>query len=78
LAPHTQAAAVVVAYEDLLARLAAEELRTNVALKLTHLGLELGRRSHAARFAEQHGIGRDRFEFHLLYGVRPQLQLELV
>lgn len=32
----------------------------------------------AVRFAEQHGIGRDRFEFQLLYGVRPQLQLELV
>jgi proline dehydrogenase len=33
---------------------------------------------HAVRFAEQHGIERDRFEFQLLYGVRPQLQLELV
>jgi proline dehydrogenase len=32
----------------------------------------------AVRFAEQHGIGRDRFEFQLLYGVRPQLQLDLV
>ena len=29
-------------------------------------------------FAERHGIGRDRFELQLLYGVRPQLQLALV
>jgi len=195
-----QAAAVVVAYESLLARLVDEGLRANVALKLTHLGLELGEElayenvrvlveraealgsfiridmeqsafvdatlriyrrlrevglasvgcvlqsylyrserdlstllplapnlrlvkgaylepidvayprkaevdaayvrllevslagpgytavathdvrliAHAARFAEEHGIGRDRFEFQLLYGVRPQLQLELL
>jgi proline dehydrogenase len=33
---------------------------------------------HAIRFADQHGIGRDRFELQLLYGVRPQLQLDLV
>jgi proline dehydrogenase len=33
---------------------------------------------HAIRYAETHGIGRDRFEFQLLYGVRPQLQLDLV
>ncbi|HEY6017121.1 MAG TPA: proline dehydrogenase family protein [Gaiellaceae bacterium] len=33
---------------------------------------------HAIRFAEDHGIGRDRFELQLLYGVRPQLQLDLV
>ena len=33
---------------------------------------------HAIRFAEQHGIDRDRFEFQMLYGVRPQLQLDLV
>jgi proline dehydrogenase len=32
---------------------------------------------HAIRFAEEHGVGRDRFELQLLYGVRPQLQLEL-
>jgi proline dehydrogenase len=30
------------------------------------------------RYAEQHGIGRDRFEFQMLYGVRPQLQADLV
>ncbi len=33
---------------------------------------------HAISFAEQHGIGRDRFEFQMLYGVRPQLQRDLV
>jgi proline dehydrogenase len=37
-----EAAGVVAAYEDVIARLAAEKLRANVALKLTHLGLELG------------------------------------
>jgi proline dehydrogenase len=31
----------------------------------------------AIAFAEREGIGRDRFEFQMLYGVRPQLQLEL-
>ncbi len=29
-------------------------------------------------FAEREGLGRDRFELQLLYGVRPQLQLDLV
>jgi proline dehydrogenase len=33
---------------------------------------------HAVRFAAHAGIGRDRFEFQMLYGVRPQLQLDLV
>jgi proline dehydrogenase len=33
---------------------------------------------HAIRFAAEHGVDRDRFEFQLLYGVRAQLQLELV
>ncbi|MGH3001104.1 MAG: proline dehydrogenase family protein [Gaiellaceae bacterium] len=32
---------------------------------------------HAIRFAEEHGIDRSRFEFQMLYGVRPQLQLDL-
>jgi proline dehydrogenase len=32
---------------------------------------------HAIRFADEHGIGRDRFEFQMLYGVRPQLQADL-
>jgi proline dehydrogenase len=33
---------------------------------------------HALAFAEREGIGRDRFELQMLYGVRPQLQLDLV
>jgi proline dehydrogenase len=33
---------------------------------------------HVIRFARAHGIGTDRFEFQMLYGVRPQLQLDLV
>ena len=32
---------------------------------------------HAIAFAEKEGIARDRFEFQMLYGVRPQLQLAL-
>jgi proline dehydrogenase len=33
---------------------------------------------HAVRYAESNGIPSDRFEFQMLYGVRPQLQLSLV
>ena len=33
---------------------------------------------HAIAFAERKGIGRDRFELQMLYGVRPQLQADLV
>jgi proline dehydrogenase len=33
---------------------------------------------HTIRYAEEHGIPRERFEFQMLYGVRPQLQLDLV
>jgi proline dehydrogenase len=33
--------------------------------------------THVIRFARQEGIGRDRFEFQLLYGVRPALQRRL-
>jgi proline dehydrogenase len=33
---------------------------------------------HAIRVAEEHGLGRDGFEFQMLYGVRPKLQLDLV
>ena len=32
---------------------------------------------HTIRFADANGIGRDRFEFQMLYGVRPQLQRDL-
>jgi proline dehydrogenase len=37
----TQSAAVVAAYREIIARIATEDLRANVALKLTHLGLEI-------------------------------------
>jgi proline dehydrogenase len=33
---------------------------------------------HVVSFTQRQGIGNDRFEFQLLYGIRPQLQLELV
>ncbi len=33
---------------------------------------------HAIRYAERRGIEHDRFELQMLYGVRPQLQLDLV
>jgi proline dehydrogenase len=33
---------------------------------------------HAIAFAEREGVGRDRFQFQMLYGVRPRLQLDLV
>lgn len=32
---------------------------------------------HAIRFAEEHDIARDRFQFQMLYGVRPRLQQDL-
>jgi len=33
---------------------------------------------HSIAFAEREGIPRERFQFQMLYGVRPQLQLDLV
>jgi len=33
---------------------------------------------HTIRYAADNGIEKDRFEFQMLYGVRPQLQLDLV
>jgi proline dehydrogenase len=32
---------------------------------------------HALRFADEHAVPRDAFELQMLYGVRPQLQLDL-
>jgi proline dehydrogenase len=32
---------------------------------------------HVIAFTQRHGIGTDRFEFQMLYGVRPQYQVEL-
>lgn len=34
--------------------------------------------AHACRFAHQHGIHKDRFEFQMLYGIRRDLQRRLV
>jgi len=33
---------------------------------------------HTIRYTEEHDVPRERFEFQMLYGVRPQLQLDLV
>ena len=33
---------------------------------------------HAIAFAHERGIGNERFQFQMLYGVRPRLQLDLV
>ena len=33
---------------------------------------------HMIAFTDANGVGRDRFEFQMLYGVRPQLQLNLL
>jgi proline dehydrogenase len=33
---------------------------------------------HTIRYTEEHGVPRELFEFQMLYGVRPQLQLDLV
>ena len=57
-----ETAAVVAAYRELLDRIAAEGLRTNVALKLTHLGLafdeELAHAEHrGARRARRRRLG---------------------
>ena len=60
------------AYVRLLEASLAGEGYTAVA---THDGRLI---EHAIRFAEGRGIARDRFEFQMLYGVRPQLQVELV
>jgi len=47
-----QTRAVVESYREVLSRLAAEHLRTNVALKLTHLGLALDEELAYANAAE--------------------------
>ena len=33
---------------------------------------------HAISFSRERGIPKERFQFQMLYGIRPQLQLELV
>lgn len=57
------AAAVVARYVEILDRIAAERLTTNVALKLTHLGLDLGEEiafANVARLAE-HAASHENF-----------------
>jgi proline dehydrogenase len=48
---------VVTAYEEVLDRIAAEELRANVALKLTHLGLDIDEELAHANMARLLGKG---------------------
>jgi proline dehydrogenase len=60
------------AYTRLLERMLAGGAYTAVA---THDEQLI---DHTIRFTEKQGIGRDRFEFQMLYGVRPQLQRDLV
>jgi proline dehydrogenase len=70
---HAGAAAVTSAYEDVLDRLAAERLRANVALKLTHLGLSFDEETahenlehlvaHAARLGNFIRIDMEQSEF---------------
>jgi proline dehydrogenase len=68
--PHK--ADVDAAYARLLEQMLAGGGHTAVA---THDAKLIER---AIRFANAHDIPRDRFEFQMLYGVRPQLQLDLV
>ena len=60
------------AYTRLLERMLAEIGHTCIA---THDERLI---QHAIRYADEHGVDRERFEFQMLYGVRPQLQLDLV
>jgi proline dehydrogenase len=55
--------AVVAAYRDVLDRIQAEGLRTNVALKLTHLGLSIDEELARRNLAElvEHAAARDNF-----------------
>jgi proline dehydrogenase len=55
--------AVVAEYRELLDRVAAESLRTNVALKLTHLGLALDEELAYANVAELVDHARERGNF---------------
>ena len=76
LEPHAIAyphkADVDAAYVTLLERMLSAAGHTAIA---THDDALI---EHAIRFAEVNAIPRDRFEFQMLYGVRPQLQLSLV
>jgi proline dehydrogenase len=60
------------AYRRLLERMLSAGGHTAVA---THDSALI---QHTIRYAADHEIPKDRFEFQMLYGVRPQLQLDLV
>jgi proline dehydrogenase len=60
------------AYVRLLERMLSEAGHTAVATHDSELI------QHTIRYAADHDISKDRFEFQMLYGVRPQLQLDLV
>ena len=68
--PHKQD--VDAAYRRLLERMLDRAEHTAVA---THDSALI---QHTIRYAADNGIAKDRFEFQMLYGVRPQLQLDLV
>jgi proline dehydrogenase len=69
---HPRKADVDAAYARLLERMLESRGHTAVA---THDERLI---RHTIRFTEEHGIAADRFEFQMLYGVRSQLQLDLV
>jgi len=68
---YPQKADVDAVYGRLLERMLAAAGHTAIA---THDEALIDR---AIRFADEHGIDRSRFEFQMLYGVRPNLQLDL-
>lgn len=69
---HPRKHEVDAAYARLLERMLDEAGHTAIA---THDATLV---QHAIRYAAEHAIDRDRYEFQMLYGVRPQLQLDLV
>ncbi len=68
---HRQKAEVDAAYITLMERMLAAGEHTAIATQDDKLI------AHAIRFTEEQGIERERFEFQMLYGVRPNLQLDL-
>jgi proline dehydrogenase len=68
---HPHKAEVDAAYVALMERMLVAAEHTAIA---THDGRLI---DHAIEFTEEQGIERDRFEFQMLYGVRPNLQLDL-
>ncbi len=68
---HPRKADVDAAYARLMERMLSSSGHTAIA---TH---DESLIDHAIRYAEEHAIDRERFEFQLLYGVRPKLQLDL-